>query len=329
MAEPGDASGVADAIRARVEAGGTGSSGSSGSSGGAGVGGASSGGAGAGAAGRSLTWLPWLSLAGLVLVVAVAGAAAGFSGALGRPGSGPARAADVAGIAASVGSGVQAFGCPGGGVATSLAPGTRVLAVERSDSGSWLGIRDPYELTRTVWLPAGAVVVADGQPALDTLPIGGCPAPSSEPPSAEPTATPSEQPSAEPTATPEPTVATTPRPTPTATPKAADKTRPSISAGAWTVSPVYGLHWNCGLSHSQIKIVATDNVGVTGVSATSTFPGATLTLASHSGSDYVFVFQMPATNPATGSTSVTFTARDAAGNKRAVTVSLAVNYCLI
>ena len=322
MAEPGDATGVADAIRARIEAGGSGTSGSSGS-----------GSSGAGAAGRvparSTPWLPWLSLSGLVLVVAVAGAAAGFSGALGRPGSSPAPAADVAGITASVGSGVQAFGCPGGGVAADLAPGTRVLAVERSDGGSWLGIRDPYELIRTVWLPAGAVVVADGQPAVDTLPIGGCPAPSAdpasaEPASAEPSAVATEQP-----ATPEPTLATTRKPAPTATPRTADKTRPSISAGAWTVSPVYGSGWTCGLSHSQIKIVATDNVGVTGVSATSTFPGATVKLQSHSGSDYVFVFQMPAVNPATGSTSVTFTARDAAGNKRAVTVSLAVNYCLI
>jgi len=318
MAEPGDATGVADAIRARVEAGGTGSSGSSGSSGGA----------GSGAAGRvpghSMPWLPWLSLGGLVLAVAVAGAAAGFSGALGRPWSGPARAADVAGIAASVDGGVQAFGCPGGGVVADLAPGTRVLAVERNDGGSWLGIRDPYELTRTVWLPAGAVVVADGQPAVDTLPVGGCPAPSAESPSAEPSGSPAAA-----SATPEPSVTTTPQPTPTPAPHTADKTRPSISAGAWTVSPVYGLGWTCGLSHSQIKIVATDNVGVTGVSATSAFPGATVTLTSHSGSNYVFVFQMPSTNPATGSTSVTFTARDAAGNKRAVTVSLAVNYCLI
>ena len=317
MAEPGDATGVADAIRSRVEAGGTGSSGSSGS-----------GSSGAGAAGRvpggSVPWLPWLSLGGLVLAVAVAGAAAGFSGALGRPGSSPARAADAAGVAAAVGNGVQALGCPGGAVAADLAPGTRVLAIERSDDGSWLGIRDPFELTRTVWLPAGAVVVADGQPAVGTLPVGGCPAPSSESPSAEPSATPAESP-----ATPSPTPATTSQPAPTATPRTADKTRPSISAGAWTVSPVYGSGWTCGLSHSQIKIVATDNVGVTGVSATSAFPGATVTLTSHSGSNYVFVFQMPAVNPATGSTSVTFTARDAAGNKRAVTVSLAVNYCLI
>ena len=321
MAEPGDATGVADAIRARLDAGGSGSSGSSGSSGGAGLGGA---GAAGRIPGRSMPWLPWLSLAGLVLAVAVAGAAAGFSGALGRPGTGPARAADVAGIAASVGGGVQAFGCPGGGVAANLAPGTRVLAVERSDDGSWLGIRDPFELTRTVWLPAGAVVVADGQPAVGTLPIGGCPAPSVDPASAEPSAV-----ATEPPPTPGPTHATTPHPAPTATPKTADKTKPSISAGSWTVSPVYGSGWTCGLSHSQIKIVATDNVGVTGVSATSAFPGATVTQQGHSGSDYVFVFQMPAVNPATGSTSVTFTARDAAGNKRAVTVSLAVNYCLI
>jgi hypothetical protein len=222
-----------------------------------------------------------------------------------------------------VASGVHAYGCPGGAVAEELQPGTRVLAVERSDNGSWLGIRDPYALTRTVWLPAGAVVVDAGQPAVDTLDVGGCPVAA-----VEPSASPNEA-----TATPQPTLEPTPAATATIsathTPKPADKIPPSISAGPWGVSPVFGQGWSCGPSNSKITVTATDNVGVTAVSASTTFPGASITLKGHSGSGYDFLFQMPVVNPATGTTSVTFKARDAAGNARAITVSLAVSYCLI
>jgi hypothetical protein len=140
------------------------------------------------------------------------------------------------------------------------------------------------------------------------------------------------------TATPEPTLEPTPEAsTPAATakipathtPKPADKVPPSLSAGPWGVSPVFGKGWSCGSSNSKITITATDNVGVMAVSASTTFPGATITQQGHVGSKYDFLFQMPPTNPATGTTTVTFTARDAAGNKRAITVSLAVSYCLI
>lgn len=305
LAKPGNPNGVAEAIRARLGSGGSGpSSPPSGGSPSHGPGGAAS-------------WLPWATLA---LVLSVAGAAAGFSGAAGRPQSQPASAAGLAGLVAS---GVHAYGCPGGAVAEELQPGTRVLAVERSDNGSWLGIRDPYALTRTVWLPAGAVVVDAGQPAVDTLDVGGCPVAA-----VEPSASPNEA-----TATPQPTLEPTPAATATIsathTPKPADKIPPSISAGPWGVSPVFGQGWSCGPSNSKITVTATDNVGVTAVSASTTFPGASITLKGHSGSGYDFLFQMPVVNPATGTTSVTFKARDAAGNARAITVSLAVSYCLI
>jgi hypothetical protein len=306
LAEPGDPTGVAKAIRARLEAGGSGPSSSS-------SGGAPARGLGLGGA---APWLPWATLA---LALSVAGAAAGFSGTFGRPQS------QNSAVAGSVASGVHASGCPGGAAVEDLRPGTRVLAVSRDEKGSWLGIRDPYALTRTVWLPRGAVVVDAGQPAIETLQVGGCPVPSVEPsPSPSPTET-----ATAPEATSEPTSIASATVGSTATPKPVDKVPPSISAGPWAVSPVFGNGWSCGSSSSKITVTATDNVGVVSVSASTTFPGATVLLKGHSGSSYDFVFQMPTVNPASGTTSVTFTARDAAGNTRAITVSLAVSYCLI
>ena len=299
-AEPGDPSGVAAAIRTRLAAGGSGAS----PSGGAG----SSGGAG-GLAGLR-PWLPW---AGLAVALGAAGVAAGAAGMFGHPSE---TAPELLG---HLDGGVHASACPGGSAVEELQPGQRVLVIERNSDGTWLAVRDPYALTRTVWLPSGAIVVDEGQAAIDTLDVGGCPVPSVEPstePEPEPT-TPSPEPSP---------IETTPAP------PAADTTRPSISAGSWNAAVLYPLGYEsyCGPSSASIVITASDNVGVTNVSATTTHPGATVTMTGHSGTTYTFKFQMPADDPYPATTAtVHFTARDAAGNTRSVDATIPVSYCLI
>ena len=248
------------------------------------------------------------------------GIAGGAAGALGLFGSPPAAAAGIGGV---TDGGVVAYGCPAGSPVAELEPGQRVLATERSDDGAWLAVRDPYDLGRTVWLPAGVVVVDPGEPEASTLPVGGCPVPS-----AAPSPSPSE--SAAPAPVPEPAPAPDPGPKPAPPPPPpADTTQPNISAGGWSASPVYGQTWPCGSSTSTITITATDDVGVSNVTGSTTFPGASVSLQSHSGSSWVFVFQMPNANPDSTTAAVSFTAVDGAGNSRSVSAPLAVSYCLI
>src|SRR5664279_4863986 len=84
LAEPGDPTGVAEAIQARVDAGG--GPGPSGGSGGGGFGGFRS-------------WIPW---AGVALLLGVGGAAAGHAGIFGQPPT------PAPGIQGTTDSGVQA-----------------------------------------------------------------------------------------------------------------------------------------------------------------------------------------------------------------------------
>ena len=165
-AEPGDSTGVADAIRSRVAAGDPGTS----------VAASTAPGWGGGA----FSWLPWL---GLIVVGALVGGAVGVSGAVGRP------AGDtVVDVPVSIGESAPAHSCVDGPVVGRLAADTRVLAVQRSDDSLWVGVRDPGALGGTIWVALGDVSLDDGTSALDDLPIGGaCPVtvvvtPTPEPP---------------------------------------------------------------------------------------------------------------------------------------------------
>jgi hypothetical protein len=155
VVEPGDPTGVAELIRSRVAAGDTGTP----SDGGSGF-----------AAGSGWTWLPW---AGAGAVVAIVGAAVGASGVFGS--LQPAGSAPAPGL--SVSQFTSGLDCPGGSAVVSFRPGDRVLAVARSDDSAYLAVRSPFDRADTVWLPVAAVDVDEGEPAVFSLEVGGCPEP--------------------------------------------------------------------------------------------------------------------------------------------------------
>jgi hypothetical protein len=155
VAQPGDPTGVAELIRSRVAAGDTGTP----SDGGSGF-----------ASGSGWTWLPW---AGAGVVVAIAGAVVGASGVFGS--LQPAEPASAPGLSVSrVTSGLD---CPGGSAVVAFGPGDRVLAVARSDDSAYLAVRSPFDRADTVWLPVSAIDVDEGEPAISSLEVGGCPEP--------------------------------------------------------------------------------------------------------------------------------------------------------
>ena len=295
LAEPGDPSGVAAAIRSRVASTPPGGSGGSPSGGGW----------------TLASWAPWV---GLAAVLGVAGTAAGLAGVFGHPPAAPE------GVLGSLDGGVAALGCPDGAVAEHLRPGERVLAIERTDDGTWLAVRDPYALTETVWLPSGALVSDDGQPAVATLPVGGCPTVSVAP---SPTPTPA---------------APAPKPTtkPTTKPPAKDTAPPAISASAFTPVPIYGKPSSCG-DEATITVTASDNVAVSSVTGSADFAGSTITSTGHSGSSYTFSYHATLTGNDGGASAghtvtVTFTATDSSGNTASVSRTLTLissYYCLI
>lgn len=296
LAEPGDPSGVAEAIR-RAAAGGPGGSDGSGGSGGA-----------SGHGGLGLRpWLPWV---GAALVCGAAGATAGAAGLFGA-------GEQESSLAALLDDGVVALACPAGSPVVTLEAGQRVLAMLRSEDGAYLAVRDPFDLERTVWLPTGIVVIDDGEPATDSLPVGGCPVPSVAP-----------------SVTPEPVVTEAPSPEPAPEPEKPkpDTTPPSISAGSFSPQPInqagYGGYC-ANASASFVTVTVTDNRGIASVTGSTTFPGATVTLQSQSGSSFVFKFQMPSSLGSETSAAVSFTATDTSGNSSSTGSSVALEYCLI
>jgi hypothetical protein len=155
IAPPAESSGVAEAIRARVEAGDAGISATASTAPGWG---------GGGAAG----WLPWI---GVVVVVGLVGGGVGVSGLAGA-------ATDetvVVGHTSVLDAVVDAGSCPGGPVVRTLSADTRVLAVARSEDSVYLGVRNPDDVAATIWVPA-SVVVADAGQDVAGLPVGeACP----------------------------------------------------------------------------------------------------------------------------------------------------------
>jgi hypothetical protein len=153
-AQPGDSTGVADAIRSRVAAGDPGTS----------VTGSTAPGWGGGG---PLSWVPWLAL---VVVAGIGGTALGASGVI------PGESREiVAGYTAVLDDSAPAAVCPGGPVIGALSAGDRVLAVARSDDSGYLGVRDPNDFARTLWFDRSVVVVDAGQADVDSLPVEACP----------------------------------------------------------------------------------------------------------------------------------------------------------
>ncbi len=299
IAQPGDAAGVADAIRTRVDAGDTGApASSSGFGGGAG-----------GVAGGVAGWLPWLGL------VVVAGAVGGSLGPLGLLG---AQITEVTTAStAIVQDGAIGYVCVGGAESVTLPAGQRVLAVARSEEPGWLGLRDPLNAVATIWVPAPAVVLDSGEDAT-TLPTGGaCPivettlarpaAPIAPP--ADPGSGSGSGPGAGPV----------------------DTTAPSISVGSFSPQPIWGIEAApyCA-TQSLVTVTATDDVGLASVTGSS--PGASVVLTGSSVSSFTFAYSASYTSGSPKIVSVTFVATDTSGNSSSAPRTLVLDSsgnCLI
>jgi hypothetical protein len=267
-AQPGDSTGVADAIRSRVAAGDPGTSVASSTAPGWG--------------GGTFSWLPWL---GLIVLAGIGGTALGASGVIANE---PREV--LAGYTAVLDDTAPAASCPGGPVIGQLSAGDRVLAVARSEESDYLGVRDPNDFARTLWFERAVVVVDAGQADVATLPIEACPVATVE----------VIEPTPEPTQEPEPG----PQPGP------GDTTKPTIAQAGASASSM----WDCPPDNQvTLSVVATDNVGVTGVSVTwSGAPGNGSAQMVKNGGQWQYTYTSP--YPAFGNVTFTFKAFDAAGN---------------
>lgn len=280
IAAPGDSAGVADAIRTRMDAGDIGTP-------------AASSGFGSGPG-----WvLPWL-VGGLLL--ATAGFGIGLSGLLGAPFA-PAETPAV-----SLQHRASALDCPGGAPIVDLGAGSRVLAVARSEDGSYLGVRNPFDTGRTVWLPI-STVTPDDDGAVGSLPIEDCPTVVSTivAPTAEPA--PDDQPS-DPQ---QPAPAPGPKPV-------ADSSAPTLGQAFAAPTVIYNGE------ATVVHLSATDNVGVTGVSVQLSGAYSGTRSMTKVGSEWQLTFSIPENNYY-GMITFTLRAMDAAGNQSAP-LSLTVDH---
>lgn len=129
-------------------------------------------------------------------------------------------------------------------------------------------------------------------------------------------------PSADPTVTTEPSA----QPSDTPSDPTADGEAPTVEAGAFTPNEIHdeANTLNCAES-AEVAVTATDNVGVTAVSAQADVAGVTVTETEASGDMWTFTAQASGLEAqSTNDVTVTFTAQDAAGNSSTATASLRV-----
>jgi hypothetical protein len=269
IAEPGDPAGVVDSIRARMDAGDTGTpADSSGFGSGSGLG----------------SWLPW---GAMVVVAGLVGTGLGLSGLVGSPAAGVVPLTVLA-----VDATTDAYDCPSGAAVSTFSANERALVVARTEDSEWLAVRDSYDYSHTVWLPASVVSVDAGQGDVDAVPVQDCVVPE--------------------------VVVNTPAPVPveTAGPKTPDKPTPgeSVAPTIQKISAVPTVIVND--QQTVVEVQASDNVGVTGVNIviSGAYTGSgTMTKV---GNVWQFSFSIADDNYYG---NITFTARavDAAGNQSA------------
>ena len=268
IAEPGDPAGVVNSIRTRMDAGDTGTP-------------ADSSGFGSGPSG--LSWLPW---GAMVVVAGLIGGVLGVTGVVGSP------AAEVVQLTVlAVDAATDAYDCPGGAAVSTFSANERALVVARTEDSQWLGVRDSYDYSHTVWLPASVVTIDAGQGDVDAVPVQDCVVP--EVVVNVPT----------PVATEEPE-----KPTPTPDSSVPSLKTPSVVA-PWPnngVCVAYG-------EHATISVVATDNVGVTGIAISWSGAKTGSGQMSGGGTNWSFTYT-PANESGYGIVNFTLIARDAAGN---------------
>lgn len=291
-AQPGDASGVADAIRARLDAGdgGTTAAGSTAPGwGGPGV----------------LAWLPWI---GVVVAAGIVGGALGASGYFGGPTADASSTEPSAVIARSV----DARACVEGPAVTALLADTRVLAVLRNDDSTWVGVRNPSSLSATVWVPVEVLVVDSGDDPVNGLPIGGTCAQivaAEEPIPGDPTAEP-DDPDA-------PASPQQPAPAPPPVQQPGDTTPPIIQQ----------VSVDTNACPAVISLVASDNVAVTSV--TLSWTGAATGSAAMTLVAGTWRYNYDSADAPEGTMTFTAVARDAAGNTSSPSGASTYMACLI
>ena len=246
-----------------------------------------------GGGGGLLSWLPWV---GGALVVGLLGLGIGASGLIGRPAN-DVSTAPTAGVLRTT----DALDCPGGAPVLALSAGSRVLAIQATADGAWVSVRDPLNVARAGWLPAGALTPDSGSFA--DLPIGDCAAVEIAVPA--------------PTATPTPDTTPTPEPSTPAGP-APDTTAPVLGSPSVVYSPAVG--YTCSEqpgSIATVSVSATDAVGVTSVGAVlSGADSGPRTLSPAGGSTWSIPYH-PSGLSVTGAVTFTITAQDASGNTSA------------
>jgi hypothetical protein len=289
-AQPGDSTGVADAIRSRIAAGDPGTSVASSTApgwGGSGV----------------FSWLPWLAI---VVLAGVGGSALGASGVMGAE-----QREVVAGYTAVLDDAAPAASCPGGPIIGELFAGDRVLAVARSEDSGSLGVRDPNDFARTLWFDRAVVIVDEEQADVDSLPVEACPVATVE--VIEPTPVPTEEPEPE------------PEPEPVPQPGPSDTTAPTIQQW-WATTTYPGGVCREDSDTAIIHALASDNVGVTSVGITwNGVPAGSAQMTS--GTPWTYSYNPPDSTPF-GQVTFTLIARDAAGNTSSpVNVNVTVQNC--
>jgi hypothetical protein len=246
---------------------------------------------------HSVGWLPWV---GGIVVVGVLGGVLGIAGVFGHPTTN--RIVLTSDISAA--RTASAYNCPGGALVTKLQAHDKVLAVQRSTDSAYLGVRDPLNLGRVVWVRAQDVSVNAHQAAIATLPIGYCPEVQGilMPPTNQ-----GDGSGAAPTTPTTPTKPTKPVP-----PLAPDTTAPTIGTPT-AGTPVVCIHGGNPPYADTLSVTASDNVGVTSVAITWTGATTGNKTMTHSGSGWTFVYDV-GTSTAAGTITFQLQARDAAGN---------------
>lgn len=252
-AEPGDSTGVADAIRSRIAAGDSGTSVATSTAPGWG--------------GGAFSWMPWL---GLIVLAGIGGTALGASGVIANE---PREV--LAGYSAVLDDFAPASSCPGGPVIGELFAGDRVLAVARSEDSGYLGVRDPNDFARTLWFERAVVVVDAGQADVDSLPVEACPVATVE--VIEPTPVPTEEP--------------IPVPGPAPAPGPSDTQNPAILQ-YWATPDTYVYHDGVDNS-VVFHALAADNIGVTGVNVSWAGVHSGSGQMSWTGAEWRFTYTVP------------------------------------
>jgi len=280
VAESGDPTGVADAIRSRVDAGDIGTPAQSSDFGGGGL----------------LGLLPWV---GLVVVAGIVGGALGVSGAVGRPAG-----EVVTDVSIAIGESSAAYACVDGPRVGRLPAGTRVLAVGRSEDSLSVGVRDPDSFGSTIWVALGDVSLDGGSAALEALPTGGT--------CVETTVALEPEPEAAPAPTADPAPGPTSAPKPHSAPGPTDGTAPTITQ-YWLTPDQYVYHNYPADNSAVLHALASDNAGVTGVDISWSGVHSGSATMTFSGGNWQYSYVVP-NGTSFGNIVFTLRARDAAGN---------------